>query len=287
MAFLGAPATLFRCAPPAAAHAFVHATFAVGDHADSEAALAQAAAFDADVSVVLDPFALELPARESLRGVTLGVLTRPLAGGEPAGALRGFDRLVSFEPSLSGALLGGVEVWRAVPPPVNDALFADVRPLHRVPRAMSVGRSTSHREAMLMPSKHQHDLLQVLHGAEGEILSGLLPEYDVGVYLPREWGGAFGWQAGMHLAAGHLLLAEPLKPAHGLELDIDYLKVESPEALAQVLERLGRFPEMHQRIRVRGRLKAEHFRASRVFARIIHDLLLDVAAFGKRAGSLS
>ena len=47
-----------------------------------------------------------------------------------------------------------------------------------------------------------------------------------------------------------------------------------------MLERLARFPEMHQRVRVRGRMKAEHFRASRVFARVVHDLLADVAAFG-------
>jgi hypothetical protein len=32
---------------------------------------------------------------------------------------------------------------------------------------------------------------------------------------------------------------------------------------------------------VRGRLKAEQFRASRLFARLIHDLHLDVAAFGR------
>jgi hypothetical protein len=37
---------------------------------------------------------------------------------------------------------------------------------------------------------------------------------------------------------------------------------------------------MHQRIRVRGRLKAEQYRSSRLFARVVHDLLADVSAFG-------
>jgi hypothetical protein len=90
----------------------------------------------------------------------------------------------------------------------------------------------------------------------------------------------------MHLAAGQLLLAETLRPSHGLERNIDYLHFDSPEELVWVLDRLGRFPEMHQRIRIRGRLKAEQYRASRVFARVAHDLLADIAAFGSvRAGS--
>ena len=286
VAFLGTAAMLFRCAPSSCA-SVLHASFAVGDRAGADAVLERASVFDADVSVVLDPLALPATAIESLPGVTLGVLTGAPAGSESMGALGGLDRLVSCGPAPSGAETGPVEIWRAIPPPVGDVLFAEVRSLHTAPRAMSLGSSTSHREAMLMPSKHHHDLLQVVHGVGGEMLAGLLREYDVGVYLPREWGGAFGWQAGMHLAAGHLLLAEPLAPAHGLELDIDYLKIESPDALAHVLERLRRFPEMYQRVRVRGRLKAEYFRASRVFARIVHDLLLDVAAFGGRSGSLS
>jgi hypothetical protein len=42
---------------------------------------------------------------------------------------------------------------------------------------------------------------------------------------------------------------------------------------------------MHQRVRVRGRLKAEQYRSSRLFARVAGDLLADVAAFGVSASS--
>jgi hypothetical protein len=133
---------------------------------------------------------------------------------------------------------------------------------------------------MLIPVKHRHDLLQVVHGVSGEALRELLCEYDVGVYVPPEPGGGFGSQVGMHLAAGHLLLAEALTPAHGLERNIDFLQVDSADGFVWVLDRLHRFPEMHQRIRVRGRLKAEQYRASRLFKRLTHDLLTDVSAFG-------
>ncbi len=88
----------------------------------------------------------------------------------------------------------------------------------------------------------------------------------------------------MHLAAGQLLLSELLPYRHGLERGIDYLQVDSPNGLVWTLERLSRFPEMYQRVRVRGRLKAEQFRASRIFARAVHDLLADVRAFGSERG---
>ena len=68
----------------------------------------------------------------------------------------------------------------------------------------------------------------------------------------------------LHLAAGHLVLSEPLSPQHGLEPGIDYLEVSHAGAIAFLLGRLKRFPRTWHRVRVRGRLKAEQFRASRV-----------------------
>lgn len=291
VAFVGDAALLDAHAPSGASGQLVHERFAVGSIADARLDLARLSQFGADVTVIFDlpSVACALPDEclTALPGVTLGVLT----AGEPADRTgleaAVVDRLVAFDPVLTGTAVGGAEVWRGIPPPVNDALFADVAPLHCAPRAMSIGRSTEHREAMLMPAKHHHDLLQVCHGLSGAPLAELCREYDIGVYLARQWGGAFGWQAALHLAAGHLLLCETLRPAHGLERNIDYLEIDSPEGLVDKLDRLSRFPEMSRSPRVRGRRKAEYFRASRVFARVAHDLLHDLAAFGSsRRGAL-
>ncbi|MDX6718130.1 MAG: hypothetical protein QOJ63_384, partial [Solirubrobacteraceae bacterium] len=46
------------------------------------------------------------------------------------------------------------------------------------------------------------------------------------------------------------------------------------------LSALRRFPDMWHGVRVRGRRKAEIFRSSRVYPRLIHDLFADLAAFG-------
>jgi hypothetical protein len=286
MAFLGPEVWIESICPPAAATALRCTRIRVDPASEWQSLLAAAADFQPHVTVILDPVSMPAQALSELPGVTLGILVGGAPIGEPANAIAALDRVVSFRPALTGAQIAGGTIWRAIPPPVSDALFGRVRPLHGTPRAMAVGRSTAHRERMLLPAKHHHDLLHVIHGVLGEELVELFGEYDVAVYVPPEPGGGFGHQVGMHLAAGQLLLAENLLPAHGLERNIDYLHFDSAGELVRVLERLGRFPEMHQRIRVRGRLKAEQYRASRMFRRVGHDLLADVAAFGSpRPGS--
>jgi hypothetical protein len=280
VAFVGPRTWLDGCAPPERSSRLLSRRFELAGR-PSARTIEQLERFGADVTVVLDPLSLEPEPIEGLSGVTLGVLCGGAPGAsDPLDALSGLDRLVSFDPALTRSPAGPAEIWRAIPPPVADGLYAAVRPLHGAPRAMSIGRSTPYRESMLMPAKHHHDLLQLIHGVSGEPLRELLGEYDVGVHVAPDGPRGFGQQAALHLAAGHLLLSTALAPEHGLEREIDYLRFDSPEGLVWTLERLARFPEMYQRIRVRGRLKAEQHRASRLFDRLLWDLLADVAAFG-------
>lgn len=282
VAVVGSQAWLEACAPPGNTGQLEIQRLHADGEQDLDRALLEATGFEPQVTVFFDPVAMPASVLASFPGVTLGLLVGASApDGRAAASLQSLDRLVSFRPALTGAVAGGATIWRAIPPPVSDALFAEVRPLHSKPRAMTIGRSTSHREWMLMPAKHHHDLLQVVHGVTGDELVELLHAYDVGVYVPPRPGGGFGPQVGMHLSAGQLLLAETLAPEHGLERNIDYIHVGSDIELSWVLDRLSRFPEMHQRIRVRGRLKAEQYRASRLFARICHDVRADVSAFGR------
>jgi hypothetical protein len=281
VAFLGPRAWLDGCMPAQSPHLRPERFELSGDAGTMVDALKR---FRPEAIVVLDPRSATTEALSALRDVPalkLGMLVAETPADDVAWA-SAFDRIACFDPSLTASPLGERHIWRAVPPPVSDVFFVDrPRPLHRVPRALSIGRSTPHREWMLTPSKHDHDLLQVIHGIGGGDLAELLSESDVGVYVAPERGGRFGHQAAVHLAAGQLLLAEELSPAHGLECGIDYVRIDSPARLAWVLHRLGRFPEMHFRPRIRGRMKAEQFRASRLFSRVVHDLRADVAAFGR------
>jgi hypothetical protein len=102
----------------------------------------------------------------------------------------------------------------------------------------------------------------------------------VGINLHNNPYPSFENRVCLHLAAGHLVLSEWLHPTHGLEPSIDFVVVQTSGELLNALVALRRFPGLWHRVRVRGRRKAEQFRASRVYTRLVHDLFADLDAFG-------
>lgn len=280
LAFVGPPAWLAQCTPASVQGAHTIRTFGVVPGSSGNGALGGLASFDPHVTVLLDVASMASELLERSPGTTLGVLVDGVPTEGAPSALATVDRLLSFDPQLTWGEIAGKEIWRAIPPPVGDALFRDAQLLDGPPQALSIGVATPHREWMLLPAKHHHDLLEVIQGSHERHVRALFAEYDVGVYVPPEPVGGFGPEVGQHLAAGRLLLCGELSPTHGLERGIDYLQVDTPDGLVWVLDRLARFPGMYRRIRIRGRMKADQYRASRVFSRLIHDLRADVGAFG-------
>jgi hypothetical protein len=224
-----------------------------------------------------------------LPAAALGFLTRPIPRWEgapppPAPAegelgrtdAAGFDRLVALDPLVAEA----PSVWRSVPLPVDDRMYAPVGPPRHPPRALFLGSSSAYRERFLIQAKHEHDLLHYAHGLWGDALREVLARTDVGINVHTDRQPSFENRVLLHLAAGHLLLSEPLSPLHGLEAEIDFIPIMRPDELLTVLGALARRPDLHDRVRLRGRAKAEDYRASRVWPRLLGDLLDDLAAFG-------
>jgi hypothetical protein len=222
-----------------------------------------------DATATTPPAIAAAPIASRRRAVTLAVI------GPGAPIPPGFHRTLRT-PGAGGA----AGAWRSRPLPIDDRLFADVRRSARPPRALFVGRSTAYREAILTPAKHDHDVLHYSHGLAGDALAGVLAAADAGIALTPGDGPGFPAQAPLHLAAGHLLLSQTLQPAYGLEPGIDLLEFDSVDRLQTLLIQLRRRPDAYERVRIRGRLKAEEHRASRVWPRIVHDLLADVGVFG-------
>lgn len=263
-------------------------------HKDQEPLIAGLRAFDPHVVIVFRPELIQEGLFADLPAATLGFLTEPLprTGRKWHPDLErrmremreidvaNFDRLVAFDPLLLDSDELPVSLWRSMPLPVADRYYADVRPMMAAPRLCFVGRSTEHREAFLMEVKHQLDILHLAFGVDARMLETVLEQHDVTVNLHNEDYESFENRVCLHLAAGHLVVSEPLTPRHGLEPGIDYIEVRTPEDLMEVLLPLQRWPGMHDRIRIRGRMKAEQFRASAVYPRLVHDLLADLRAFG-------
>lgn len=261
---------------------------------DPQRMMSEIERFAPDVVIVFRPETIPAGLFGSLRVPTLGFLTEPLprGDGKPHPDLEwrladtrlidrsNFDRIVSFDPLFVEVADSLAPVWRSVPLPVDDRFFAPVRPSAVPPRVAFVGRSTEHREAYLVAAKHDFDLLHIAHGIFGDRLLELLRETDVAINLHNEPYPSFENRVSLHLAAANLVISEPLSPTHGLEPGIDYIEVRHPDELLRSIGQIQLYPDLHRRIRIRGRRKAEAFRASRVYPRLVHDLLLDLEVFG-------
>ena len=143
-----------------------------------------------------------------------------------------------------------------------------------------VGRSTLHRERWLLDVKHRFDCLHVAFGIGVEELERLLDTHHVTFNVHNEPYPTFENRVLLHLAAGHLVITEPLSPSHGLESGLDYVEVQYPEELTHAAATVRAFPDAYLRVRVRGRQKAEQYRASRVWPRLFGDLMADLRARG-------
>jgi hypothetical protein len=251
-------------------------------------------AFAPDVIVSFRPEILPPGVFADLRVPVVGILTEPIPrrGGRvhPDLLRRRFalskldpgnvDRLVAFDPLIVETADATMRVWRSLPLPVADRVFAPVRPFSAAPSILFVGRSTEHREAFLARPKAELDVVHAAFGIDTEELSRLMATHDIAVNLHNEPYPSFENRVSLHLAAGQLVVSETLSPTHGLEPDVDYLSVATPEQLLAVLRATVAHPRAYERVRVRGRRKAEAFRASRVYPRLIADLYADLRAFG-------
>jgi len=289
VAFVGNASRDELTLPPASARTLVPLYVGLRDDGDESREIL--AGFAPHVVVVFNPQRLPPGLFGDLVAVTLAWVTEPLprrtvTGFDPpelaarvaaqrSADYAGFDRVLCVDPL---AAEGTSPFWRSRPLPVSDALFAPVGLARADARILFVGRSTEHREAWLMTPKHEFDLLHYAHGLHGDRLVRVLAAADIALNVHPDPYPRFGSALPMHLAAGHLVISEPIAPLHGLEPGIDFIAVDAQHEMGTVLHQLRRRPDAYQRVRLRGRAKAELFRASVVWPRILGDLLRELAA---------
>jgi hypothetical protein len=190
-----------------------------------------------------------------------------------------YDRVIAAD-SRTGRRAGAPEVWRSPPLAVDDAVYGRADGPLEGAKPLYIGESTDYREYFLIQAKHQYDLRHYAFGLADERLAQVLRQTTVGVVVSPGRFSTFEPAAPLHLAAGHLLLATPLVPPRGLEEGLDHLTFRGPGDLMHLLFEIDNEPEAFEVVRQRGRVRAEEFRASRVWPRLLHDLLLDLEAFG-------
>jgi len=196
-----------------------------------------------------------------------------------------FDRVIAFEPKIIPAAEQVVPIWRSVPLPCTDRLFAQARDPNGRPRLLFTGRSTAHRDAFLDPIKHDFDVVHLAHGVTDAKLQEFMAECDAGINLHNEPYPTFENRCGVYLAAGLLLISETLDPRCGLIPGVHYVECDAPWAMWEICAALTRTPHTFRTIRIRGRAAGERFRASAVYPRLVADLLADIRAHGSSRGA--
>ena len=296
VAFVGQSVYFGQCALTAPAGGLQPAFVDFRSGAEPEPLMERLSAVDPDVVVVFRPEIIPASLFGSLRALTIGYLTEPLPREEGRvhadlhsrlGWLQqvdpgNFDRIVCFDPMIAETAGAVLPVWRSLPIPVADEMFMEVHARRDPPRLLFVGRSTAHREALLAPIKARHPIVHIGHGLFGHRLERFLRNSDIQLNLHNNPYPTFENRVCIALAAGHLVISEPLSPDQGLEAGRHLIEIRDPAQLSAVVDQLFADPEAHLDVQRAGRAEAERFRASTVYPPLIRDAQADVAARGGR-----
>ena len=253
--------------------------------------MAELQRLDPDVVLVFRPEIIPPRLFDALRATTIGYLTEPLPRKRwgahrdlraRMGWLRqidpgSFDRIISFDPLIANVASDVVPVWRAVPLPVADSLFMDLRERSHPPRFLFLGRSTPHREKLLEKIKQRHPVVHIGHGLLDGELTRFLARADVQFNIHNNPYPTFENRVSIALAAGHLVISEPLSPDHGLRPGGDYLEARDAETFAGLADELASDPTAYVDVQRSGREQAERFRASNVYPKLVHEAMEDIA----------
>lgn len=296
VAFVGQDVYFRQCALEAPAAGFEPTFLDFRAAAPPEPLLAALRELDPDIVLVFRPEIVPAGLFEDMRAVSIGYLTEPLPRVNGSRhhdldarmeSLRqvdaaNFDRIVCFDPLIAETAASVLPIWHSLPLPVADSLFMEIRARRRPPCLLFVGRSTDHREQMLAPLKAAWPIVHVGHGLFGEALKRFLVAADVQLNLHNNPYPTFENRVCIALAAGHLVISEPLSPRHGLRPGVDYLEVETAQQLLAIADELAIDGDAYVNVQAQGRKQAERFRASLLYPALLRDALEDVRANGGR-----
>jgi len=241
-----------------------------------------------DVLVMFRPEIVPPATFHGLRAVRIGYLTEPLPRGEARTAhpdLRqrlnwlkemdpaNFDLIVSYDPLIAATASEVFPVWQSQPLPVADFLFGEPQTVHGDEPVLLIGRPTPARERWLAQLRPHREIRHIGHGLHGEALAKVLKNNPIHINLHNNPYPTFENRVAIALAAGQLVISEPLSPDHGLRHEKELVIVDDPAELPALSERLRDEPQHFSALSRAGRAAAEQFRASVVFKRLVEEAL--------------
>jgi hypothetical protein len=228
--------------------------------------------FRPDISICFRPeyFSKELIA--ALSGIKVGISTEPLPkyiDGEfhysldsisrfknlLQAAPLGFDFIFHYDSSsLSFMGLMGINLSGIVALPVATGAWTAMRGAERANNwdVVFLGRSTTHREKHFLPLKRDFRFLHIAHGITGK---DILPYYHastIGLNVHPE--SELMWEPRVQqlMAAGLLVVSEPISPNEILEPGEHFIETNDPAATYQICKEIVEDPRQFEHIRRAG-----------------------------------
>lgn len=242
--------------------------------------------FDPHVIVMFRPERQASLARElKERAFVVGVLTEPLAlhpwsSDRDLRARRrtytnakelNVDRLICAVPHYTRALERLFPVDSTVPLPVHDAIFRnEPLPIPHPSTGIFVGQMTPRRQQFLADLKHRYAWTVVDHGTQW-----IDPTpFSIGINIHAGNFANHEHRIFCHMAHGQVLLDEPFTHHFGLFSGIHRLVFDGRGSLLALVQAIEADPVPAQRVQIRARHAVERFRSSRVWPRVIMNLLV-------------
>ena len=169
-----------------------------------------------------------------------------------------------------------------MPLPVDDRLYRPVRPARRKPRVIFIGYSTMHREQHLLRAKHEFDIGHYAHGLMGDDAARGARRRRRRHQPPRRPASRCRSRTACCCTSPPGTSSSPSRSSRPSAWSRASTSSSSSgrDELSLRLHQIHYQPDAYERVRIRGRDKAEQFRASRVWPRGHRDLFADLAAFG-------
>jgi len=243
-----------------------------------------------DVIVMFRPEIVPPGSFQGLEAVRIGYLTEPLPRQGAASThpdllqrlrwlegidRRNFDLVVCFDPLIADTASRTIPVWRCQPLPVADFLFGDSQSIEGDEPALLIGRPTPARERWLAELRPDREILHIGHGLHGERLASILKRHPIHLNLHNNPYPTFENRVSIALAAGQLVISEPLSPDHGLKDGRELVIASKPTELPDISRQIRAQPQLFEELARAGRAAAEQLRASSVFARLVAEALTE------------
>jgi hypothetical protein len=136
------------------------------------------------------------------------------------------------------------------------------------------GRTTTHRDKYFGPLKRDFNFLHINHGVAGSDLLEFISKCKISLNIHAEDEVSWEPRTQLLLAAGSLMISEPLSPTCPLRPGIDYIEVKNEWELYETCKNVLENYEKYQHIAKNGRARVEQILSSKInFPEFFNDLI--------------